>query len=74
MWDLKSNEYSEEYKMGTAYFWNSKRFKDAIVMYKTCMNSVLFFYSEYDLEFLTLEDKQNIESIIKKTMNVFMDI
>ena len=44
MWDLKSNEYSEEYKMGTAYFWNSKRFKDAIVMYKTCMNSVLFFF------------------------------
>lgn len=70
MWDLKSNEYSEDYKMGTAYFWNSKRFRDTIVMYKICMNFVLFFYNENDLKFLTYEDKESIESIIKKRMNV----
>lgn len=70
MWDLRSNEYSEEYKMGTAYFCNDKRFRDTIVMYKICMNFVLFFYNESDLKFLTSEDKQNIESIIKERMNV----
>lgn len=69
MWDLKNNEYSEEYNMGTAYFWNSKKFRDTIVMYKMCMDFVLFFYNENDLNFLTYEDKESIESIIKKTMN-----
>ena len=69
MWDLKNNEYSEKHKMGTAYFWNSKKFRDTIVMYKICMNFVLFFYNENDLNFLTCEDKESIESIIKKRMN-----
>ena len=55
--------------MGLAYFHNNEKRRDTFVMYKVCINFVLFFYNESDLvDFLTTEDKWNIESIISKKL------
>lgn len=70
MWDLESNEYTEDcHKMGIAYFRNSKNFRNIFVMYKIWNNMILFFYDVNDSKNLTLKDECEIESILKKTMN-----
>lgn len=65
MWDLIENEYIESHKMGMAILHSEEKMKTGMVMYMNTGYSVLLFYHEYDTNFLSDEDKHEIEATIK---------
>ena len=68
MWDLIENKYIENHKMGMAILHSEEKLKTGMVMYMNTGYGVLFFYHEYDTNFLYAEDKHEIEVIIKNKL------
>lgn len=73
MWDLIENEYIENHKMGMAILHSEEKLKTGMVMYMNTGYGVLFFYHEYDTNFLSDEDKHEIEATIKNKLGFSED-